>query len=493
MAESAEILREHPELLTAEDDDAVDNLIATARAHGNAGMVAKLKQLRSFIAGIRNMRNALGSSTLDPEQLRILPVMFEFIRADSWSASRRIAEEHPELLDSAADRLVARFVQAAESRGDGSAEVFATHRRILRRAREVGIPQAFNEVGHGGERTAVAKIMEMVRESQEEMAELGAPPEARISVLGRTAIMLMKRHGESDAIDAAIECWHGVVDAADPKSGDYPFHLNNLSDALTTRYAITEDLADLREALDVSRRALAGAPEGLVDRPGLMTTVGNVLTDLHAHTGDRAYLDEAVTVYRASVEAADDRADNLAGLLGNLSQGLRRRFDLAGDAADLTATIDALRRATAVATAREPLLIDLSNNLAVALRDRFDLSGDIADVDEAIAVHERTLPEVTTREDLWLQLSGYGIAWQRKYESSRDPLSLEQAITAFRRAVATTTNTLQLTDSLERLGSALRDRFRLSRELDDLNAAVDAFDKAVGPLRWSTPWCRTCS
>lgn len=213
-AESAEILREHPELLWAETDDAVDALIATARSHRNIDMVAKLEKVKSFTAQSRALRRASdadpGSSRIGPEEAAILPVMFEFYRADSWAESRRIVEDHPELLGDAADRLIARMVRAAELQDDGAAaESVGTYRKVLRRAREVGVPQAFDEVGRGDEPASVAEIMAMLREAQVEMDELGAPPEVRVSVLGQAATMLMERHrqsGGADAIDAAIEC-----------------------------------------------------------------------------------------------------------------------------------------------------------------------------------------------------------------------------------------------------------------------------------------------
>ncbi|MGH3693056.1 MAG: CHAT domain-containing protein [Pseudonocardiaceae bacterium] len=486
-AESAEILREHPELLSAENDNTVNSLIAAARSHRNVDMATTLEHVKSFVAQCRALRNApgtgSGSSRMDPEQLAILPIMFEFVRANSWAASRQVIEEHPELLSDAADQLCLRLIQAAELQNDQAAtRSFTQHRRLLLRARNEGIPQAFNELGSGDDSPTVTTMMEMLRESQAEMEELGAPPEVRVSILGQAAMMFMERYqrsGATDAIDAAVECWRGAVQAADPEAAYYPLHLNNLSNSLTTRYAATKQLADLQEALDVSRRAVAADSPGLANRPGLLTNVGNVLTDLYAHTEERAYLDEAIVVYRSTVEMADERADNLPGLLANLSEGLRKRFDRDGGDGDLNESIDALRRAIAAATVDEPLLVHLNHNLAVSLGDRFDRHGDIADVDGGIAIYERTRPKVTTPEDLWAHLSGYGNCWRRRYRHAGDPLSLDQAITAYRGAAAATTNTHQLADSLMMLGRALRDRFALSGDLTDLNAAVGTYEEAV--------------
>lgn len=78
------------------------------------------------------------------EAAPLLQAVQELIVARTWDESRRVVEEHPELLDDEADDLLGRLLEAARSRGDESGErVFEEHRALLRRCREVGVEAAF--------------------------------------------------------------------------------------------------------------------------------------------------------------------------------------------------------------------------------------------------------------------------------------------------------------------------------------------------------------
>lgn len=69
-----------------------------------------------------------------------------YIQADTWDKMRRIIEKHPEMLSDEADVLITRVIQGAVRHKDFRAQRFLEERRaLLRRCREVGIPQAFAE------------------------------------------------------------------------------------------------------------------------------------------------------------------------------------------------------------------------------------------------------------------------------------------------------------------------------------------------------------
>ncbi len=77
----------------------------------------------------------------DPEPLR--QAILAFLQARTWSESRRVVEEHPELLSDEADALLGQLIAAQE---DANARRYLEeHRALLRRCREVGIESAFRE------------------------------------------------------------------------------------------------------------------------------------------------------------------------------------------------------------------------------------------------------------------------------------------------------------------------------------------------------------
>lgn len=464
----AATLKAHPELLDAADDVAVDQLINTARSHGNEALATRLEQVKEFVAKSRSLRG-LTSGGMRPEQLRALPVVYEFFRTDSWAAARQVVEDHPELLDPLADQVLEILVQAAERRRDAAAVAsFTTHRRILQRARESGVATAFSEIdGTGDDSSAPDSAMRQVR----------------VSVLGQAATMFMDRFRENEAIDdidAAIECWRDIVATADPDAHEYPHHVNYLGTALTARYGATHQLADLREALEVHRKVLATSTRDHTDRPGWTTDLGNVLADMHAHTGEEHFLDEAVIVYESAAKAGDTDADNRTGLLANLADGLCKRFDLRKLPHDLDDAITAMRAAIDAADTDDPLLADITSNLALALIERSDRNR--ADLDDAIAIYERTIPRLREDDDRWVYLRGYGDALRRRADRDDRHSDLDLAAASFRRAAAAAPDALRFADSLGRLGDVLRSRFAMSADVADLDAAIRALEEAVAAV-----------
>ena len=88
----------------------------------------------------------LGSFGREPaplDQEPLLQAILAFVRARTWSESRRVVEERPELLSDAADALLGLLIAAQE---DADVRRYLEeHRALLRRCREVGVERAFRE------------------------------------------------------------------------------------------------------------------------------------------------------------------------------------------------------------------------------------------------------------------------------------------------------------------------------------------------------------
>jgi len=76
----------------------------------------------------------------------LLETVQQFVQARSWGDSRRVVEQHPELLGEETDDLLSRLLQGARDAGEGLVvQVIEEHRALLHRCREVGVEAAFAE------------------------------------------------------------------------------------------------------------------------------------------------------------------------------------------------------------------------------------------------------------------------------------------------------------------------------------------------------------
>jgi len=87
------------------------------------------------------------------DSVQLFDAIQAFVQADTWAASQRIIEAHPELLSDEADQLLGQMAVLAHQQGDAQAEVaFTEHRQLLARCCQVGVEAAFAErATEGGE------------------------------------------------------------------------------------------------------------------------------------------------------------------------------------------------------------------------------------------------------------------------------------------------------------------------------------------------------
>jgi hypothetical protein len=77
---------------------------------------------------------------------RLIEHVIEMLQAPTWPATRRVIEEHDDLLTSAADQVLVRLVEEYRVRGDDRAVTeIEDVRTLLRRCVEVGVDRAFAE------------------------------------------------------------------------------------------------------------------------------------------------------------------------------------------------------------------------------------------------------------------------------------------------------------------------------------------------------------
>jgi hypothetical protein len=174
-------------------------------------------------------------------------ILVQVLAVPHWSESRRLVEEHPELLDTAVLERLLSWIEEAE-RKSGRMDMAREHLDVLRSCREVGIPAAFAPLvpDHKGldppETTPMLRQAQLAEElfdtsgdaSQLEVAAAAweyfftdqgsgfteTPPEIRAFLRGEAARVHVKRffrvNRDRADYDRAIQLLEQAVAEADP-------------------------------------------------------------------------------------------------------------------------------------------------------------------------------------------------------------------------------------------------------------------------------------
>jgi hypothetical protein len=136
--------------------------------------------------------------------------------------------------------------------------------------------------------------------------------------------------------------------------------------ALMREYERTGRLDYVERAISLFRQ---GVLEHQADRANSLHSLGMALFGRFERVGQRADLHEAIELSRGAIAAAARHDPRRASFQSGLADGLLRRFDLTADPSDVDEAI-AMCREVVAATAREPDHAKALSNLAVALSRR---------------------------------------------------------------------------------------------------------------------------
>ena len=271
----------------------------------------------SFSSGL------FGKKSRTVNHMRLLETLLSFVQAKTWPESRRIVEEHPELLGDEADALLAQLLDAQEN--DGACRAVEEHRTLLRRCRETGIAAAFAEkTGAAGPPVSEA-LYPLLQQAQageqhylqtNDLAALdvsvaawqqlwthpdfaGAPAAFRLVALNDGAGVFLRRYwarGDLQDLTIALSQWETCAALTPAGSPALPMYLNNLGNGLNDRYARAGELADLARAIEMYEQAVQQTPTDSPDLPSRLSNLGNGLRTRYARTGEQTDLERAIQV-----------------------------------------------------------------------------------------------------------------------------------------------------------------------------------------------------
>ena len=314
-----------------------------------------------------------------------------------------------------------------------------------------------------------------------------APHPGRLSLLNNLANALRTRFdqlGQREDLDEAISLHRGALELRTAPHPDRPGSLNNLANALRRRFDQLGQREDLDKAISLHRQALELFPAPHPDRPSSLNNLANTLSTRFHQLGKHEDLDEAISLHRQALELFPAPHPNRPGSLNNLANALRTRFPQSGQREDPDEAISLHREVLELRTASHSNRSRPLNDLGLTLQTRFDHSDQREDLDEAISFHREALElRVAPHPDRSNSLSNLANALRTRFNQSDQREDLDKAISLHREALelfpAPHPNR---PGSLHNLANALSTRFDQSGQRDDLDKAISTLYEAIDNL-----------
>ena len=253
----------------------------------------------------------------------------------------------------------------------------------------------------------------------------------------------------------------------------------NLGIALRARYEETHDLADLDEAIDLTR-STATSPLRAAD-PGShgndLAALGIALQIRYRHTGSVADLDEAIQHCREASRVLPAGNPRRAEYLSSLGLALQLRYGETGQAADLDEAVETGHAAVSGIPAGEHRRFMALSSAGLAHRLRSELTGSEEDLGAAVDCGRAAVTAAGTdqapRTNALHNLAGaLSLRWQRQ----RAPADLREAIAGYRSVAG-----LSGAPRRSRLNAAVS-WARLAAQSDDWPEAASGYESAVDLL-----------
>ncbi len=207
--------------------------------------------------------------------------LVECLNVRSAEEHRAFLQTHPELYAPEGLALLERLLEA-ETRPEVQRQL-RFFLDIHRRCREVGVEQAFAEIGGPPVPPEFEDDLRQAKEAEQRYLQTG----------------------DITALDEAAAAWERILNHPAFKGADERFRLvawNNAGSAYLRRYWAKGQLSDLNQALELWQRAVALTPEGSPDLPSRLNNLALGLSDRYSRTGDLQDLEAARTLYRQACD-----------------------------------------------------------------------------------------------------------------------------------------------------------------------------------------------
>ena len=473
---SRRLIEEHPDLL---DETILQYLQERAADASRLGNDAQASYLDLHLRVLRRCQEAgveaafapLGPDQKAPgagadgpgqeEQLgNLLRLLWDFLDAHTWSASRRLIEEHPELLSETAVSTLEQWIAPGHHLGEpGGRELAEKHLQVLRRSREIGVEAAFAPL-------------------RPDHKALDPPEVTPLPDQAAWAEKVYKRTGNALALDMAIAAGEEfLADLEHGMTGQTAGRgrldaMNYLAVDYLDRYAAAGRAADLDMALARLEEVVETAPADASGRASALTHLGVALQQRYARLAEVSDLERSIRCFESAVAASDDA--DMADCLGNLGLGLEVWYRRTGDLASLDRAVEALRQAVALTPPGAPDAPHFQNDLGSTLSIRAEHTDTLADLDEGILALEQAVEETSAAAPQWpIYVANLGLSLRQRYRRTRQNTDLDSGIALYERAFENTpVKAPERSKFAENLADLLRARYAESQDPQDLTRAL---------------------
>ncbi|EAU86147.2 hypothetical protein CC1G_03358 [Coprinopsis cinerea okayama7 len=231
-------------------------------------------------------------------------------------------------------------------------------------------------------------------------------------------------------LDECIASHQEALSLRPPGHPDRARSLNNLANALWTRFDNQGDFRDLEECISFQKEALFLYPAGHPGRGGLLNNLAGALSTRFENRGDYRDLEDCIALHREALSLRPPGHTGRASSLDNLANDLWARFESKGDFSDLEECIVLHKEALSFRPSGHPDRAKSLNNLANALCARFKNRGESRDLDESIASHKEGLSLCPSgHPDRARSLNNLANALSTRFKSKGDFSDLDECIT----------------------------------------------------------------
>ncbi|KAI9889129.1 MAG: hypothetical protein M1814_005791 [Vezdaea aestivalis] len=326
-----------------------------------------------------------------------------------------------------------------------------------------------------------------VRRAREVLAKITHNNLDRAACLNTLSIKLGKHFVSSGSIADLDEAVQMSRDAVTLTAEDHPNRLTFLSTLgtnLGNRFLLGRGaMSDLDEAIRINQETIKNAS---VDSAATANRLRNVAVLLsirqkESQPGAGSDLDEAIRLAREAVRMI--RTDNpiYAETLTSLGTSLRNRWMRFGEISNLEESLKVTTEAVELTTDGHPQMGSRLTNLGNLLSDKYHIMGAMADLESATRILREAIKETPDgRRDKYIAMNNLVIVLEDRYCRTNSIVNLDEAIEIGRQLLSIAPENFPgQAGRLKNLAVALQMKFSHNREIDDLEEAVQFSRQAI--------------
>jgi tetratricopeptide (TPR) repeat protein len=286
-------------------------------------------------------------------------------------------------------------------------------------------------------------------------------------------------------LQEAVDRIRSAMATAHPSDPLMSLYLTTMSHVARAWSTATGDPSLLDEGVAAARTVVDRLPASdVVDAASAAEELGAVLAERFHYVASVADIDEAIAVTRNAAAASMRGSPDYVRRMSVLSGLHWKRFEKRGDFDDLHGAIETIRTAITAAPTGDRSLAGALSDLGWALHARYRRIHETDDLDEAI-VHLTTALDLTDPDDpdRFATLNNLALAYRARFEDRHRPDDLDRTITAARELLAgTPAGDRRLPGRLSTLGGVLQSQYELTHDAAVLDEAIGCFERAVAAI-----------